>query len=204
MPGGSTLTCPSCGTRLEPAGTAAAPVAHHAYAEWVHGAAGRTGAELGATTLQCEGCHATTVTTAVTGRCAFCASPLVPATAPEGVLTPTGVVPFALSRTEAHDAFLAWLHAKEVTPDSVANVNSAESLTSAYVPWWAVTARATTQYDGKRETAKLIGYRDDDRQQEIYTWTWVDAAGTVVRDVAGAPVLAAEAATHHRHANSPL
>lgn len=110
-------------------------------------------------------------------------STLVPATAPEGVLAPTGVVPFALSRTEAHDAFLAWLHAKEVTPESVTNVNSAESLTSAYVPWWAVTARATTQYDGKREAAKLIGYRDDDRQQEIHTWTWVEAAGTVVRDV---------------------
>lgn len=198
VPGVSTLACPACGTRLEPAAAPAAPVVHHAYAEWARGAAGRTAAELGATILQCQGCHATTVTTEVAGRCAFCASPLVPVSAPEGVLAPTGVVPFALSRTDAHSAFLAWLHAKQVTPDSVAGVNSAESLTSVYVPWWTVTARATTWYDGKRGTAKVVGYKDDDQREEILSWSWVDAAGTVVRDVAGAPASAASLSTEVR------
>lgn len=39
---------------------------------------------------------------------------------------PTGIVPFTLSRAQAQQILLDWLHAKEITPDSVAEVNAAE------------------------------------------------------------------------------
>lgn len=76
-------------------------------------------------------------------------------------------------------------------PGQRGHVNSAESLVSAYVPWWVVTARATNQYTGKRGHAKVVGYKDDDRLEEILKWTWYEAEGTVVRDVTGAPLSAA-------------
>jgi len=198
LAGTDLLRCGACGTTHAPPAPSAAPVTGHAYDDWVRAAAGRAPSALGTVVLRCESCGATVETTAVADRCPFCASVLVPLAAPEGVLPPTDVVPFAVTREEAHRRFLGWLHAKEVTPDSVADVNAAESLVSVFVPWWVVTARATTRYEGKRGHAKVVGYKDDDRLQEILEWTWVETEGTVVRDVVGAPLSAATLSTEVR------
>lgn len=191
LAGTEILRCSACGTTRAMSETTAVPVASHTYEDWVRTAAGRSASDLGGVVLRCEGCHATTEQAAVSDRCAFCASPLVPVAAPEGVLSPTGIVPFTLSRAQAQQIFLDWLHAKEITPDSIAEVNAAEQLTSVFVPWWLVTGRATTRYEGRSGRATVVGYEDEDRLREILRWTWTDASGTTVRDVVGAPVGAA-------------
>lgn len=87
---------------------------------------------------QCNSCGAILLTdkdtTATT--CSFCGSPVVLGDRLAGVLAPSKVIPFAISRKEAEAAFKKWCHHGMFMPRGFKQADRIKKLTGMYVPFW--------------------------------------------------------------------
>lgn len=175
-PGTKSLACTACGARTAILERTGATLVEQPYDDWVHSNAGRQVASLGGVVMRCEGCHATTEMAELASVCQFCRGHLVQVTSPDGVVPPSGVLPFLLDRRQATDAFTAWVTSHRLGIDELTTINAAESFTSTYLPVWSFSATATTTYEGRRGDRKPVRLPDD--RVEMHT-EWQDAAGTV-------------------------
>lgn len=180
-PGTTHLTCVRCGTTTAIEVRTGPALVEQPYDEWERDNDGRQVSSLGGVVLTCEGCHATTESAALASICQFCRGHLVPVTQPDGVVPPSGVLPFLIDRRQAADAFVAWVNDRDVGVDELKNVNAAESFTSTYLPLWTFSATATTAYEGQRGIRKAV--RLDDGRVELRA-DWHDVSGSVDTPVA--------------------
>ena len=105
--GTKSLACAACGARTAILERTGATLVEQPYDDGVHGNAGRQVTSLGGVVMRCEGCHATTEMVELASVCQFCRGHLVQVTSPDGVVPPSGVLPFLLDRSQAADAFTA-------------------------------------------------------------------------------------------------
>lgn len=174
----SSMRCLMCGYFAEIAHDPDASVDEHDYETWAANNAGRAVASLGGHVLRCEGCGATTESTAISTACQFCGGHLVGITPTEGVIPPEAVVPFALDQTAARAAFTKWVTSRFFGPRALKDVDAEESLRGTYLPYWTFDARTTSEYEGQRGDDYTVKV-DDDRTETRTRWS--HRSGTVRR-----------------------
>ena len=116
----------------------------------------------------CNNCGANIVTDADTTAtsCSFCGAAVVLADRVSGILAPSLVIPFTISKRQAEEAFIKWCRKGLLTPRGFMSASRIKKITGIYVPFWL--------YDLKNE-AKIhaVGtrVRTYTRGEYIYTET---------------------------------
>lgn len=180
-PGTTHLTCVRCGTTTAIELRTGPALVERPYDEWERDNDGRQVSSVSGVVLTCEGCHASTESADLASICQFCRGHLVPVNQPDGVVPPSGVLPFLIDRRQAADAFVAWVNDQQVGIDELKKVNAAESFTSTYLPLWTFSATATTAYEGQRGIRKAV--RLDDGRVELRA-DWHEVSGSVDTPIA--------------------
>jgi len=86
----------------------------------------------------CNNCGAVIITdinTAAT-RCSFCGAGVVLADRLSGVLAPSKVIPFSISKEQAQAAFVKWCRKGLLTPSDFMTADRIKNITGMYVPFW--------------------------------------------------------------------
>lgn len=149
-PGTNVMRCPYCGQeqRIVPV---ARRVREHDYAQLVRLPA-KPLRTPDVNAFVCPGCHARTESDTLSGRCQFCATPLVAdATATERVV-PEAMVPFGVDRNGAREALRKWTSSRWFAPSSLKKVTDAETFKGSYLPYWTYDADTVSDYTGRRGT----------------------------------------------------
>lgn len=138
----------------------------------------------------CNNCGANIVTDADTTAtsCSFCGAAVVLADRVSGILAPSLVIPFTISKRQAEEAFIKWCRKGLLTPRGFMSASRIKKITGIYVPFWL--------YDLKNE-AKIhaIGtrVRTYTRGEYIYTETkYYDVYRDLRIDFSRVPVDASE------------
>ncbi len=86
----------------------------------------------------CENCGAVVITEAETTAttCSFCEAGVVLGDRLSGSLAPLKVIPFAISKDEAKQAFRKWCGKGRLTPRGFMTANRIKGITGIYVPFW--------------------------------------------------------------------
>ena len=104
--------------------------------------------------VECPQCGAQTRfdPNVVASVCAFCATPMVSATAHAGrQIQPRAIVPFKLETSSAQDFFRKWIAGRWFAPNALRKmVNQVEGVRGVYVPCWTFDAETSSDYDGQR------------------------------------------------------
>ena len=119
-------------------------------------------------------------------ECPFCATPVVIGTGTHRQIKPRGVLPFAMSESEARGAMTDWLGALWFAPNGLQDyARKGRSLQGIYVPYWTFDADTRSAYTGERgtvyyETRTVM--RDGKREQvQVARVRWQRTRGTVAR-----------------------
>ncbi|MFM1654640.1 TFIIB-type zinc ribbon-containing protein [Brevibacillus sp. B_LB10_24] len=86
----------------------------------------------------CKSCGAVIITEAETTAtsCSFCGSVVVLGDRLTGKLAPVSVIPFAISKEEAMQAFRKWCRNGRLTPKGFMTADRIKGITGMYVPFW--------------------------------------------------------------------
>ncbi|MGW1197852.1 hypothetical protein ACWD4B_18730 [Streptomyces sp. NPDC002536] len=172
-PGTNSLRCPHC--RFEqPITPVNREVRKHAWEELT--ALPVRPRAAGGQVLHCPGCGASTQTDALSGRCQFCATPMVASAAADRI-APEGLVPFHVDKQDVHDNLRKWARSRWFAPNSLKKVNSAESLHGTYVPHWTYDAATASSYSGERGEEYTVG-SGENKETRV---RWYSVQGTVQR-----------------------
>ncbi|WP_062352690.1 TFIIB-type zinc ribbon-containing protein [Bacillus kwashiorkori] len=138
----------------------------------------------------CNNCGATLITDADTTAttCSFCGAGVVLSDRLSGVLAPTKVIPFTVSREEAVQAFKKWCKNGRLTPKDFMTADRIKSITGMYVPFWFYDLNSKVEISG-------IGtkVRKYTRGDYIYTETkYYDVYRNINLDYVKVPVDASE------------
>jgi DNA-directed RNA polymerase subunit RPC12/RpoP len=95
-------------------------------------------AQAEASEYHCNSCGAVITTDAETTAtvCSFCGAAVVLGDRLTGKLTPAKVIPFAISKEQAMQAFRKWCKNGRLTPDGFMTADRMKSVTGVYVPFW--------------------------------------------------------------------
>ncbi|MDS1268798.1 hypothetical protein RIF23_00655 [Lipingzhangella sp. LS1_29] len=187
-PGTNALECPYCGHRAE-VETQTGTVREHDYEKLL--AKARTAAsEISTHHMQCEQCGARFNSEELSHKCQFCAAPLVVDDRNDAQISPEGVVPFALERSDARAALRAWIQGLWFAPNCLKKVSDAETMKSTYVPHWTFDAMTVSSYEGERgehyyETKTYEVEKDgktETRTRRVRRTRWYPTSGTVRRE----------------------
>jgi hypothetical protein len=186
-PGTTALRCPYCGSQ-QAFSTPAVPAQQRW--SWAGGPPPTRVAELPDFSFTCPGCGATATTPELAGPCPYCTAPTVHDDSLGGRLhSPDAVVPCALDKRAATDAFRAWVSSRWFAPNALKKVAATETLHGTYVPHWTYDATTTSSYTGQRgdyywvtvtDTVLVDGKPQTRTRQERRT-RWSSASGTVAR-----------------------
>jgi len=138
--------------------------------------------------LECPQCGAQTQFDdhVVASVCAFCATPLVAASAlATRQIRPGGVVPFALEPKAAQQLFRQWIQGRWFAPNALKElVQSAQGVRGVYLPCWTFDAQTHSTYSGMRGVDRVVHEtrRDSDGREVMVSRTitdWYPASGQV-------------------------
>lgn len=135
--------------------------------------------------LECAGCgaHTTLSITMLTHTCPFCGSnQVVQLRAPQDVLRPRFLVPFAVTLEACRDKTAAWLGSSWLTPSDLQRLARTAEYTPLYAPFWTFDARAragwraevghtrtrTVTVNGRRQTRTSTEWRWESGQVEKF------------------------------------
>lgn len=185
------LTCPSCRTvNAPPTADDTARLATHEELDYLGYLRLQAGNEPDITPqlVDCPQCGAQTQFDlhVVASACAFCATPLVSATAhTERRIRPRAVVPFALEPKGAQDVFRKWIDGRWFAPNALKEtVRAVNGVRGVYLPCWTFDARTTSDYQGQRGVDRIVQEtrRDAHGKTVVLNRTvtdWYHASGTV-------------------------
>lgn len=119
------LSCPSCG-RQDKIDDSSDPLLVQTFEEGE------------AVEYHCNSCGADIITEPETSAttCSFCGSAVVLADRLSGQLAPSKVIPFAISKQQAEQAFRKWCRGGLLTPRGFMTANRIKGITGIYVPFW--------------------------------------------------------------------
>ena len=152
QPGQSVMRCPYCGSDFRIADiqqekdTAAQPVPQTDVDE----TAATTVPGDGYMEYHCQNCGAEVVTgpTTAATRCYFCHSPVTLTDRLSGEFKPNQVVPFALDKQGAEQAFQKWIRSKHFVDRRFLSEDQLTMFSGVYYPYWLGSVRGTTTFDG--------------------------------------------------------
>lgn len=119
-------------------------------------------------------------------ECPFCASPIVTDTGTHRHIKPRGLLPFALSESDARDAMNTWLGRLWFAPNGLRDYARRDRrMQGIYVPYWTYDADTKTAYRGERGddyyvTRTVMRDGKPTQVQERRT-RWRPASGKVAR-----------------------
>ncbi|MEL6521834.1 MAG: TFIIB-type zinc finger domain-containing protein [Pseudomonadota bacterium] len=139
--------------------------------------------------LSCDSCGAQIEFDQATHakECPFCASPIVTDSGTHRHIKPKGLLPFAQSEAEAHDAMANWLGRLWFAPNGLSEyARKGRKMQGIYVPYWTFDADTDSRYRGERGTVyyetrtrtNADGDRETYRVQKV---RWRPASGRVSR-----------------------
>ncbi len=185
------LACPNCGTvndlpTVHPAARASAfeELDYEAHLRRQAGNEPVISRQL----VECPQCGAQTQFDdhVVASVCAFCATPLVAASAQATrQIQPRGVVPFALEPKGAQQLFRQWIQGRWFAPNALkALVQSAQGVRGVYLPCWTFDAQTHSSYSGMRGVDRTVQEtrRDNEGREVTVSRTitdWYPASGHV-------------------------
>lgn len=187
------LACPYCGSAA-PISTPQQPVQEQQFSQFAN--AHHT--EIAALTqnaleVECGGCRAqiTFQPPDVAGNCPFCNTHITAQPhAANPVITPEGILPFALDQKTARQRLTTWLKSRWFAPSSLKQLAQHETIQGVYLPFWTFDCGTTTQYRGERGTHYYVT-KTRQVQTEKGKWTtetyqeqrtrWHNASGQVQR-----------------------
>lgn len=138
----------------------------------------------------CNNCGAVILTDADTTAttCSFCGAGVVLADRLSGILAPSKVIPFTISKEEAKQAFNAWCKKGLLTPKKFMEANRIKGITGMYVPFWLYDLNSKVQVHATG--TKVREYTSGDY---IYTETkYYDIYRNINLDYHSVPVDASE------------
>lgn len=112
----------------------------------------------------CPNCGADIVTEPETSAttCSFCGSAVVLSDRLSGELAPQSVLPFAISKQQAEEAFIKWCRKGLLTPSGFMTADRIKSLTGIYVPFWIYDLHNMVEAHGR--ATKVRSYTQGDYQ----------------------------------------
>ena len=149
--------------------------------------------------VHCPGCGASRKLEAfvVAGECEYCSSPLVTEFCnPE---KPGTILPFKISRAEAHEIFANWIGSLWFAPTRLRLlVDKYESLTGYYLPFHLFSADTLTLYKGERGdayyenevVARVVNGREESSVRKVRKIRWSPVNGMVSRKFRDLPIAA--------------
>ena len=104
----------------------------------------------------CQSCGAEVVTTDTTTAtfCYYCHNPVIITGRLRGGFLPDQMIPFAVSREQAEQNFLAWAGSKSLVPNDFATQSTLEKMTGLYLPYWYADAKADIDYEGRSDSTR--------------------------------------------------
>lgn len=116
----------------------------------------------------CKNCGANIITEAETTAttCSFCGAGVVLADRLSGIMAPSKVIPFTISKEEAMKAFRKWCRNGRLTPKGFMTADRIKNITGIYVPFWLYNVNSKVQVD-----ALCTKVRTYTRGEYIYTET---------------------------------
>lgn len=150
------------------------------YRDFISETSHQTYGDDSAAQYQCKNCGAILITdkdtTATT--CSFCDAPMILGDRLSGVLSPSKIIPFSISKAQAEEAFRKWCGKGLLLPNSFKKANCIKSITGMYVPFWlfdlnsrgAVHAECTkvrTYSEGEYDVTETK-YFDVHREVDLY------------------------------------
>lgn len=140
--------------------------------------------------VSCQSCGAhSQLPDNITGAaCPFCTTPIVAQSKSVKMLRPQAVLPFALERKQAMDAYERWLSSLWFAPNDLkARALLDQRLKGIYLPYWTYDTEVDTDYTGMRgedywvtETYTVnINGRSQMRTRTVRKTRWYPASGRV-------------------------
>lgn len=97
---------------------------------------------------------------AISGLCPYCGSNSITVSgSAEGMLQPTGVIPFQVDKERAQRILKDWLSRRRFAPMDLTKNSEIMDLVGVYVPYWMFDCDTFTHYKGK--FGKTVGSGDD-------------------------------------------
>lgn len=145
------LTCHSCG-RKENIEQLPDPLSKNLFSE------------NEASEYHCTSCGAVIMTDAETAAtvCSFCGSAVVLGDRLAGKLAPAKVIPFAISKEEAMQAFRKWCKNGRLTPSGFMTADRVKGISGMYVPFWLYELHNKVEVRGNGTKVRV--YRQGDYQ----------------------------------------
>ncbi len=141
--------------------------------------------------VQCQSCGAKSIFTPpeVAGRCDFCGVQIVaqPKSA-DPILTPGGVLPFAVTQQQATAELRHWLSTRCFAPNSLKHFAQPDAIQGVYLPFWTYDTNTTTDYEGHRGeyyyvtetyTERDAQGREVQRTRQVRHTRWYPTSGRV-------------------------
>lgn len=185
------LKCPYCGaTQAVPAAPDTAAVDEKPIEEALQASARLARISDKALEVSCAGCGATVQfePPQVAGVCSFCAAKIVAQPkAADPLISPQGVLPFALPQAQASSAVRDWLASRWFAPNDLQRLARPEGVDGVYLPFWTFDAETEADYLGargdyyyvdERYTAYENG-RPVERVRQVRHTRWTRASGRV-------------------------
>jgi DNA-directed RNA polymerase subunit RPC12/RpoP len=158
------LKCPYCGHAevIEPSSK---QVQERDWEEYWQNASGKETTLAGRSSqVACSVCGAVVLLDdkVAADRCPYCGTFLQnqPQSA-EGMIAPEGILPFAITESQAGRAFNAWIASRWFAPNQLYQFANLGRLSGIYVPFWTYDSMTFTHYTGMRG--------DDYQETETYT-----------------------------------
>jgi LSD1 subclass zinc finger protein len=199
-PGTDSLKCPYCGAMNQIAASAA-PVEeldYNTYLRQSHDSA----ETVEVSSVKCGACGAesTLPPGTTSGRCPFCGQPIVAQAVSKRQIKPQSLLPFAVKREQAADAFRTWLAGLWFAPGDLVKFADRGKIDGCYVPAWTYDCGTTTAYTGERgedyyetETyTEVVNGREETRTREVLRTRWWPVSGVVTRAFDDVLVLATD------------
>lgn len=126
--------------------------------------------------------------TRIANRCAFCGSPQVlELKTSRQVIKPESLIPFRIDEAEATQALAGWLHGLRFRPSDLLREARVGRLTGMYVPYWAFTAKAHSEwtaeagyhyYETETYTETNAQGETETKTREVQRTRWEPASGS--------------------------
>jgi DNA-directed RNA polymerase subunit RPC12/RpoP len=185
------LTCPYCGHK-EAVAASNEPLEEQSFEQHLQIRPEQMATlAAGALEVQCQSCGAKSIfrPPEVAGTCEFCGVQIVaqPKSA-DPILTPGGVLPFAVTQQQATSELRQWLSTRWFAPNGLKHFAQPDAIHGVYLPFWTYDTDTTTHYEGHRGeyyyvtetyTERDSQGREVQRTRQVRHTRWYPASGIV-------------------------
>ncbi|HPJ13204.1 MAG TPA: hypothetical protein PLV00_07450 [Caldisericia bacterium] len=152
-----------------------------------------------ASVIVCSSCGATIEfdTHVTSGKCPYCASPVVLSEKAVTSLPPDGICPFKIDQHEAESRFRKWIKGKWFAPNALKNLYQSGKIMGVYVPYWIFDADADCKYQADGGKDRRVEYQVNGEKKTRIETDWYPVSGTIAHRFKDKIVRATKSITDH-------